>query len=62
MTIEEARSILKQNAKLAVEIYRRYTRVGFDYESPIALAYDVRFALARPVVPPPDDECWDIPF
>ncbi len=62
MTIQEARSILKANAALAVEIYRKYTRVGFDYESPIALAYDVRFALARPVVPPPDDECWDIPF
>lgn len=62
MTIQEARIILKANAALAVEIYRSYTRVGFDYESPIALAYDVRFALAKPVVPPPDDECWDIPF
>lgn len=62
MTIEEARRILKENAKVAVEIYRTFTNLGFDYESPIALAYDVRFALARPVVPPPNDECWDIPF
>lgn len=62
MTIEEARRILKENAKVAVEIYRTFTNLGFDYESPIALAHDVRFMLANPVVPPPDDSWWDIPF
>lgn len=62
MNLQEARCILKENAKVAVEIYRMYTKVGFDYESPIMLAHDVRFALARPVVPPPDDDWWDIPF
>lgn len=62
MTLEEARRILKENAKLAVEIYRMYTNVGFDYESPIALAHDVRFTLAKPVVPPPEDDWWGVPF
>ena len=61
MTLEQARRVLKENAKVAVEIYRTYTTRGFDYESPIELARDVSFALANPVVPPPDDE-WDIPF
>ena len=46
MNIEEARRILKENAKIAVQMYRMYTSVGFDYESPIALAKDVSFMLA----------------
>lgn len=47
MNIKEARSILKANAALAVEIYRKYTRVGFVIESPIALAYDVLDSLCE---------------
>ena len=62
MNIQQARRVLKENAKLAVEIYRTYTTVGFDYESPITLAKDVVFALAHPVVQPPPDGEWDIPF
>ena len=67
MHIEEARRILKENAKIAVQMYRMYTSVGFDYESPIALAKDVSFMLACPVVPPPEeddewDALWGVPF
>lgn len=61
MTLEEARVVLKQNAKVAVEIYRTYSELGFGYESPIALARDVIFSVSLVIVPPPEDE-WDIPF
>jgi hypothetical protein len=59
MTLVEARAFLKEHAAMAVEMYQKWTALGFDYESPIELARDVLFNTAHGPFPiPPDDQDW----
>jgi hypothetical protein len=59
MNIVEARAFLKAHAKQAVETYRYWTTLGFDFQGPVDLAAHLSSEI---LVRPPVDDPWDIPF